>query len=161
MNTKFKEVAHLHLGCDCLIDNNIRKLDTVAHAIGSYEVYCSFLGMGYECSDIKPILRPLSDITKDELSILWSIVFTREFNGVIHKHKANDTGRGTYAAERYVMSSGVERLGAEFDGNIWADSDLSVWRYNKHKTTAYLLSRSFDLFGLIESGEAIDKTKLQ
>ena len=72
----------------------------------------------------------------------------------------NDTGRGSYAAERYVMHSGVERLGVEFDGSIWADSDFSVWRYNKHKITAYLLSNHFDLFGLIESGEAMDKTTL-
>lgn len=182
METKFEEVAHLYVGSET-------RVDLKSKPFGSNECEVIFQGIDFctaivpyyrlvayspnlkDCirseslwldgSYFKPILRPLSDITKDELSTLWSVVFTREFNGVIHKHKANDTGRGSYAAERYVMSSGVERLGVEFDGNIWADSDLSVWRHNKHKITAYLLSKHFDLFGLIESGESIDKTTLK
>ena len=147
---EFKDVAHLYVGC------MLRKGSVLSHLLIHEANEAAFNAW----DDIKPILRPLSDISKDELSNLWNIVFNREFNGVIHKFKANDTGRGSYAAERYVMHSGVERLGVEFDGNIWADSDLSVWRYNKHKITAYLLSNHFDLFGLIESGEAIDKTTL-
>lgn len=35
-----------------------------------------------------------------------------------------------------------------------------LWSYYHPETFAYLLSHSFDLFNLIESGEAIDKTKL-
>ena len=163
METKFKDVAHLYLGVEVVntIGKHMGKIVSVSiDGTATINPLDEFKPRVIILNSLKPILRPLSDITKDELSTLWSIVFTREFNGVIHKHKANDTGRGSYAAERYVMSSGVERLGVEFDGNIWADSDLSVWRHNKHKITAYLLSKHFDLFGLIESGEAIDKAKL-
>lgn len=127
MNTKFKDVAHLYLGCDCLIDNQIRKLDTVAHAIGSYEVYCSFCGMGYECSDIKPILRPLNDMTVEE---------ELEYRDVCNK---------AYEFAKYKVGDNIG----------WSDP-----RVSGAIETQWLLSNHFDIFGLIESGEAIDKTKL-
>lgn len=76
-------------------------------------------------SEAKPLLRPLSDITEEELR-QCSIVYCEGHNNC-------DT-------------EDVCEWIAEWAGGA--------------AITKYLLSKHFDLFGLIESGLAIDKTKL-
>jgi len=66
--------------------------------------------------------------------------------------------KNVHQVPRRVLTQGVERLGIESDGTIWADCDLHPWRHNQHSVTLFLLSKGFDLFDLIESGEAIDAT---
>ena len=75
---------------------------------------------GWLISDIKPLLRPLSDITKTELD---------EYNSKFDVE--------------YKAFPGIARIMQEASAMI------------------YLASREFDLFGLIKSGQAIDKTKLK
>lgn len=180
---KFKDVAHLYLGCDVIITNiqaedfddedfdmhvdDICQLTLVNQGAGN--IYC---GSDYESwnwvvekegyhvagwwgNTFKPILRPLSDITEAEHCELFSIVFKREYTRFATRlfFKANEQH-----SDRYVLSAAVERLGVCFDGEIWADSDLQRWKIDYFKVTAYLLSKHFDLFGLIEAGEAIDKS---
>ena len=75
---------------------------------------------------VKPILRPLSDITDVE-ALAWA-----EFFGA--HSGALDEGPITFFRRYY--------------------SD-----YCSAESVRYLLSKHFDLFGWIESGLAIDKTK--
>lgn len=117
--------------------------------------------------EIKPLLRPLSDITEDEINDLYIFL---EFDKEISEREYPD-----------IHKTGGKRCERE-DDCIIIDND-NDWgmevRINKHgqvlKTCKdnredysgeeqpvifkYLLSKGFDLFGLIESGLALDKSK--
>lgn len=111
--TKFKDVAHLYLGCECRVEAFggifIEQMRGIKHGqplIGGKAIDL------YAYKNFKPLLRPLSDMTDEE---------------------------------------------AEFAYHAYHDE--KTLHLGCVKKTVYLLSRGFDLFGLIESGEAIDKTK--
>lgn len=101
--------------------------------------------------EIKPHLRHISSMTNEEMHELWANIFGREFNnGRIHKLPA----QGSLPA-RYVLCSGLERLGIEADGSVWYDSDLNPGRFNQHVVTLWLIRKKFDLFNLIGTNQAI------
>lgn len=105
-------------------------------------------------SRVKPILRRLEGMTEEERKTIWWVIFGRVFpdsGNVLWFEKET-----TSSCKRWCMMSGVERVGIEMNGNVWADSDLSNWKFNPHVITHYLLQQSFDLFGLIDAGLAID-----
>jgi len=82
-------------------------------------------------SQCKIILRPLSDMTEEEVK--W--VYRK-----IHTHPLS------YEAKRAIEHL-VIRIS---EGTLGTDAELYF----------YLLGQRFDLFGLIEAGLAIDKTKI-
>ena len=110
---KFKDVAHLYLGCKIETEEGIGTLDEISTeksddtTITSYDLVNAYL----KYDEFKPILRPLSDMHEDE------------------------------AKEAFV-----------------AYHDEDNHHEGSAKKTRYLLSRRFDLFGLIENGEAITLT---
>jgi hypothetical protein len=111
MKTTFKQVAHLYLGCKCFNFKTSRYTELV------------HLRIGADLSDMKPILRQLSDMIEEELNHIIQI-------GEIH-----------YRGE--------------------SSRDFIVgWKAYAPKTFVYLLKQGFDLFYLIQSGEAIDRTTL-
>lgn len=77
--------------------------------------------------EIKPILRPLSDMTEEERLYLCQMFPEKTFTMV-----------------DYIIK------------NI-----TTLTLNNSFEITRYLLKQGFDLFGLIESGLAIDKTKMK
>ncbi len=85
--------------------------------IGTYE---RFLKDGY-----KPILRPLSDMTEEEMEQIW------------HADEPKSILQMEYK-----------------DGRVRKVALCS-------ERTKFLLSKGFDIFGLIEAGLAIDKTTLK
>jgi len=87
---------------------------------------------------IKPILRPLSDMTEDEARSVWG------------KCYGDDFGDGECLLHLIATVDSDERNDSEFDVLLGYPDG---WRY--------LLSRHFDLFGWIEAGLAIDKTKIE
>jgi hypothetical protein len=87
---------------------------------------------------IKPILRPITDLTEEEAARLGQLLF---IGGII--------GSPYYKEGFWHIPYGFTL------SDFWA-IDGKV--FNQHQTI-YLLSKHFDLFGLIESGLAIDKTK--
>jgi hypothetical protein len=116
-----KDYLHLYLGCDIqLKDGSIEKLKTVDSEI-------SIVNMGWGnaqgADEVSPILRPLSDITEDELKLC------------------------------HIYSS------VEHAKICWKERFLSP--LIKPKDVVYLLSKHFDLFGLIDAGLAIDVTTLK
>ena len=113
---EFKDVAHLYVGC------MLRKGSVLSHLLIHEANEAAFNAW----DDIKPILRPLSDMSNDEI---W---------------KLNEiTKAGSWNLEMIKNIKSVFNL-------IHATPIVFL----------ELTKLNFDLFGLIESGEAIDKAKL-
>lgn len=130
--TKFKDVAHLYLGCEVkspfmgknqklcgvskiLMPEGHYELDPVIefNCNGRYEVRPTIWG------GVKPLLRPLGSMTKDE--------------------------KVEYAQQRHKYNTGNP-----------ASHITTDWAYK----VCWLIEHHFDLFSLIPNGEAIDKTKI-
>lgn len=126
MEIELKDVIHFYIGQKANVyQNGIEQLtnDKTITGVGYNTVgvlYVSINYSGYSTlyNDIKPILRPLSDMTekeKDEFS---------EYQ--------------------------IEKFGEDFHNEMY---DISQF--------LFLLKQGFDIFGLIESHQAIDKTQLE
>lgn len=139
MKKELKDYLHLYLGCNVIISESyhngiIALLVGINHTYGvvecvlespewyEYHTYKSFNDF-----QVKPILRPLSDITGDELIQYGKIEFP------------DMKGRFDLKGLREVV----------------------MHAYYEPETFKWLLSKNFDLFGLIEAGLAIDKTTLK
>lgn len=109
MQTKFKDVAHLYLGCKIKTEEGEGTLNGLYNDGNEPIVSFNLVHAHLNFDEVKPILRPLSDMTELEHHIV---------NGI--KPETNDYTRDA-------------------------------------ARTTFLLSRGFDLFGLIESGEAISE----
>ena len=120
---KLKDHLHLYLGCEALVEGYTnRKYPFNYRGIINYQL---LLESGQHYSSvkaIKPILRPLSDMTEEEAR-------EGEIWGVWHD---------------------VNLMGEDWD----------TFGFSPHNFK-HLLSKGFDLFGLIEAGLAIDKTTLK
>jgi hypothetical protein len=153
--TKFKDVAHLYIGCMVQYPDTCgKKITARLTGVTISEIETTYKRKRKGCSgDIlswqptashnsdalhtKPILRPLSSMTKEEVAEFMGIT-----DGVVTK--------GNYSKPFFQLE--------------WKDN-LDDWRFKfqySNQLSAYqfiiLLSKGFDLFGLIESGEAIDGT---
>lgn len=138
---ELKEVLHLYLGCEVQIKvkEQTRKgfpMKNLKGRLQEYDLYtpewCGILMenqadpthyLTLEIKNVKPILRPLSDMTSAEKNELMAL----------SAHSPDNI------------------LPDIFIGNAmqWYHSRRSV------EVTVYLLKRAFDLFGLIESGQAV------
>lgn len=121
---EFEDLSHLYIGCkakdtfnDVILDWDIKNAHMYSESI----------------DQIKPILRPLSDMAEDEVK-------------EVDRHGAE--GWHTIAKGEPVST-----------GNSFEMVGLAV-THRQARETAYLLSKHFDLFGLIASGQAIDATTL-
>lgn len=166
MNAEAIKYLHLYTGTEVAKANG---KDIQVHTlIGVYNdgknIKCDLKHRGLHLKEDVPLdtiallLRPLVSITQAELKEIFLIVFKRHFplNGGI----SYLTNKGHGFGPRFVLSSGLDRLGFEIDGYIWADTDLSNRIFNQHKVTIFLLKQGFDLFNLLPQGAALDKTKL-
>jgi hypothetical protein len=102
------------------------------------------------------LLRPLSSMTEEEMRAVWQIVFDKPFHASGRILWIDKEDRRS--AKRWVLMSGVDRLGIEMTGTVWADIDLGTYKFNPNHVSHYLLSCGFDLFNLIEIGLAIPET---
>lgn len=120
----------------------------------------------FDTEEVELQLRKISAMTDQEKKDLWRLVFSmghgkeftdrfKEFTGSVRVINENTY----YNVPRLILMQGVERLAIESDGTIWADCDLHNWRHNQHEVTRWLLSKGFDLYGLIEAVFAIDSTE--
>lgn len=105
--------------------------------------------------EIKLILRPLSDMSEEEMKELYLLVFKRQFVGNNIKHL--DKGMRD---ERHVLWSGLERLFIYADGDVGADCDLHHYMVHHPTVVKWQMSKGFDVFNLIPEGKALDKTKI-
>lgn len=102
-------------------------------------------------------LRPLSDMMDDEKRAIYKLIFGKEYKGEIQFY----SDRTTLQEPRWLLWQGVDRVGIQLNGQIWADCDLHPYKFNQHEITHYLLKQGFWLFGddWFKEGLIIDKTK--
>lgn len=133
------QIAALHLGQKCLLKKVFRvgSIDAIelAHVRVRFDEGTPVTAY-YSIEYVRPILRPLSSLTESEARELYEIKFGFEYDG----------------------ENCTEEYWGDFDSGL--DTMLS-YSVGNPKIWLKLLSWGFDLFGLIESGLAIDATKIE
>ncbi len=156
MEIELKDVLHFYVGCEVDMDNGSnrphrRTLIGIGSVDGNQYVKLSMGDVKAEqfvssvsVKDIKimPILRLLSDITKEEAKCVLETIYNATKVETIEK--VND---GIW----FRFPKGTTR-------NFVFYEDL---KHGYPEGFAYLLKQRFDLFLLIDSGQAIDKTTLK
>lgn len=165
--TQWKDVAHLYLNSDVAFyvfppdtysDGWLAKT-LVEHPKLQYAIPIEFEKIAdAEYKGYLPILRRLSSMTEEEAveiavimygqpdSRKWRLEDKKDFFNVYRKH----------CSESFTIdkaSGDIDRYVRHADGEIELETTLQ-----HHYVTRYLLSKGFDLFGLLESGQAIEKT---
>jgi hypothetical protein len=150
---KLQAVLHFYLGCEfALIPkyNEGTRIDRMTSACPEHKTVYGSNGENYDYDAIKPILRPLSSMTEEEA------VEVCKFATEAKRHKSID-----------ILSIDVKRGYIHYmDGSMWSGdgvqeyNDLEV-HFNRicPEQFHYLLSRGFDLFGLIPADLAINAKK--
>lgn len=134
MEKNIKDYLHLYLGHKCKISNEDD------HDGWKEEITPGVLLRQIDDDEykfIQPILRPLSELTKEELRE-WAIICGSDFND-----KELDKAYEGFEKQGLNMFVSKEGEGALF-----------------FLLTKFLLSKGIDIFGLIDSGLAINKTTL-
>jgi len=124
----------------------------------------------YNGNEFYPILRPLSDLTSDQLIELFEIAYTQIFgspdkslqNFVMHGWDYNDFGL-TVKDEVFVYGFSMDfEWQQDFRFSTrhidQHDTPNNQLRLNKFELFQKLFECHFDVFGLIEKGLAIDKS---
>lgn len=166
MEKSFKDYAHLYLGCDVLVQNldsddfeteieegitngcvakltlvnqggcQLRAYDDSENWEYAIEIEGAYLCSWWSSRNVKPLLRPLSDMTNDESLFLGREIF-----------------RWTHPSNESVSFQTKDLLGT----NKFYVNQTNITGESWTKATIYLLKQGFDLFGLIEAGVAIAK----
>lgn len=148
MERKIEDYLYLYLGCEAIFDNKRWKLFRIDNKIArltrpregrSY-------GSWVECNikDCFPLLRPLSDMTEEDVSE-WSDVTVTNTPYCVELDSKDEFGEFTT-----VYPDGSILSKSKDDGDIRPINGGHLFRL--------LLSKHFDLFGLIEAGLAINST---
>lgn len=132
-------ILALYLGCEVETPEGLAKMCAVSE-LGFCAVLFATEIRKFAINQITPTLRPLSDMTEEEAREIYRMDFGSEF-------EVKDWMEENPALEWIRGDNEVYR--EEIDIFIGSPE---IW--------AYLLSRGFDLFGLIEAGLAKDKTKI-
>jgi hypothetical protein len=150
--------AALYLGQE--VAHNIKGVETLIgiHYIQQHDQYgLQFKGkrnLGF-IQSYKLLLRPISDITDEEFRELGVVLFEELTTNFY-------TERDSYCVK---ISDDTDE---GFCLTIYNNGSMDFICYDNHETysypigqvISYLTSKGFDLFGYIEQGLAIDKTKL-
>ncbi|MCA9368066.1 hypothetical protein KC887_07470 [Candidatus Kaiserbacteria bacterium] len=87
-------------------------------------------------------MKDVSEITIDQSKGLWNEVMSREFPSSGRVYKLKEKGD---VPERVLLMSGVERLCIQFDGKIWADSDMKPLSLDPERIKIFFLREGFDI----------------
>lgn len=133
----------LYLGQDAQHDEGVAPIVSAGYStlgVGYVNLLISGVFMPFGPDDIKPILRPLSDLTEDEATKLYTL---------LHGGRGPSRNDGFLSCLDYFK-----------DESTWTFREITLvigfaagWRY--------LLSIGIDLFGWIDAGLALDKTKIK
>lgn len=146
MEKQLKDYLHLYLGCEMEVKHKqIAILSGVSYdERGKYFIHLNDKENGYYIlfiQEAKPILRPLSDMSEEEKILVYLWEYPNYKSGELIKNDSDE--------DFFVVKN---------------ENGMKVYINQHHfsaETTRKLLKAGFDLFGLIESGIALDKTKLQ
>ena len=169
MEKKIEQFLHLYLGCDVThAGGKTGKLVSVGIS-GSIIVYPDGDQRGnFIMSEVlKPILRPLSSMTEEELLEVLNFMEARSQSlpKLIRRMRVSDDFEKREWAQWYFINPySKEDLDKEIIvANLSnGENGLSICNGNNYyrcylKTIPYLISKGFDLFGLIESNLAVEK----
>lgn len=181
---EIKDYLHLYLGCEILFKcGNEEVVCNIinVHVGGGYALGTSKDGKAFNhyggFDGGKLIIRPLSDMTEEEILQCGKLIcavpneegfsyeIERSHNTVGAKFFSDKYTSGQYLSiwnEKNKLSGiGHIEVGWYNDNKIDKRKTKDLWKVGGcHELTIYLLSKHFDLFGLIEAGLAIDKTTL-
>jgi hypothetical protein len=142
-NKNIKDYLHLYLGCKGIVKTVAEFGTKLVAWTDSNDLRDGVTLEDAYRYDFKPILRPLSGITEQELRDFIKITTPPEY---IDK----TTDADFKEAFEEIKEQGIELLNFE-----------DVPPKTAFEVTRWLLSKHFDLFGLIESGLAINSTTLK
>lgn len=136
MKKQIKDYLHFYLGCECEVANR-KTLLIGCHTNGNYQIAHAIGAQDYwQAKYIKPILRPLSDMTeKDANKITW--------------HLSMYAGNETQLEHHFIQAL---IHGSKYVLNMSDPDTFEIMRT--------LCKLEFDVFGLIEAGLAVDKTTI-
>lgn len=175
------QILAMYLGCVCrYVDEDKNEMIAPLLAV-NLQGFAWFVDPEFdeaiEIKDIKPILRNLSSMTEKEARELYDVVIGSWEGGIIKSKR--------FGKSMEVICYDIDEDDNPSDDEIFEDADnnetllridlapFNIWKGREHdynevydwKTHvdifACLLSKHFDLFGLIESGLAIDKDALK
>lgn len=173
-----KDYLHLYLGCECVME--ISSYHAVHELHLSKKVPFVLTGkLLHYFSDtttkavIKPILRPLQYAEKDEIEhIIWLVndsAVHLDDDSRISKEEASNSIDVIEPDDNAIVVYFTIRC---FEGKLYLSNHSGLLRmYDeedkeqpiefKPELFRYLLSKRFDLFGLIDAGLAINKTQIE
>lgn len=144
MKTELKDIISFYIGCECIYDWGREPNVELKGKITPKIIESIYYNDG-EVRWVKPLLRPLSDMTEEEaIEVTKPIVIYGYTEGRSYETYRNSFGQ-------IVVSWGISHL------------ERYVPQSEQHYTTEqfiYLIKQGFDIFGLIESNQAVDKTKI-
>lgn len=149
---KIQDYLHLYLGCPCVSKRFNLQFES-EHTLKAEDLTLLEKGI---LTSIKPLLRPLSDMTEEEAREVYLLNPYSKGSWLIKSVTVKENFKG-------FQPNIVEiRWGGKI-GNLCNDYSAGTEYLYFNKLDAeqhrYLLSKHFDLFGLIDAGLAIDKTK--
>lgn len=148
------QIAAMYLGADCQYSDEDKSVMIAPLLTVNLQGYVKFVDPEFdewiELKDVKPILRRLEDMTEEEAREFCKIE-TEPF-----RHPTVEICEIRRNEIWYVDGSRCQGDGYD------EMADLYIY-FNQltAKQFTYLLSKHFDMFGLIASGEAIDQNTLQ
>jgi hypothetical protein len=161
---KLKDYLHLYLGCGFMSRDDVKR--GVNQNCSTQLMESDWLNGKHK--DIVPILRKLSSMTEEELVRCVYLMEGHLTTGArLHKRIKNKGTENEFAQWYFYKGRGISIEEEHIVANLSSGENgftlcLSSNNYYRcyAKLIPYLLSKGFDLFGLIESGLAIEKEKL-
>lgn len=137
MNKKIEDYLPYYIGQKCLFETDGKTDNGVInpHIIGT-------------CKQVWPVLRPLSDMTREEANVVWEAL------GLNPDYEESMKRDGNYIATKLKYLQEYFFRKQVFMGH----PERFDFRQNVVLVDT-LLKQGFDLFGLIAAGLAVDKTK--
>lgn len=163
---KLKDTIHFYLGCECLYEyeNGLTGGRDIMSEWHLNEVRIGSI-------TVKPILRKVSDMTIDEANYLADLYSEWAWRKSFEVTSLDFAG-SAFITIYYYLEGGPHGIGdGEYTEQLIISND-TIWArgyadrnerkivLNSHKMTHYLLKQGFDIFNLIESGQAIHEIKL-
>lgn len=159
---EIKDYLHLYLGCPCKGKEGSMIYTLVGVDTEQSPRLKDKHGNSCIIFDFKPILRPLSDISEEDLKEIFLIAYKS-----VYDHEPFDDSQ-------YYFIDNVQGAGLKFRERVnektWeygltVNNDQVLFSANgnflnvpQFQLSIFLLSKHFDLFGLIDAGLAIDAT---
>lgn len=164
MEKKLSDYLHLYLiaGIYCETPMGVGKLIDM----DVFEKFGFGMNPGYQkyfTEDIKPILRPFESMRGEEIMDIAEIVDCfpvgwQNVSDCAYVQEVDHPNKGLEVCYKDLCSVRLTNKGDFYFTN--KDKTGAIYLPKTNEVFRYLLSKHFDLFGLIEAGLAIDSTTL-